>query len=49
MEITIKILALINLKLSKITGHSSVATEARRKYLPKCKMGNLPNSCNFLF
>ena len=46
MEITMKMLTIINLKLFKITGHSSVATEADRKYLPKREMGNLPNSYN---
>ena len=49
MEITIKMFALVNLKLFKITNHYSIVTEADRKYLPTREMGNFLNSCNFLF
>ena len=43
IKITVKIFALIKLKLSKITGHSSVVTEAGRISIPKLETGNLPN------
>ena len=49
MEITIKMFALVNLKLFKITNHYSIVTEAGRKYFSTREMGNFPNSCNFLF
>ena len=49
IKITVKPFALINHKLSKITGYYFVAIEADMIYLLKLEMGNLPNSSIFFF